>query len=187
MAGALGPAVRGARSIAQPVARNHVVGLWLGATLTGLTLALAGVAVQAAHLQRAAFAIAWAAVGFGVLEVLGLRPVQSSWQVPERWTRQIEVRSLAVVYGFFLGFGVWTAVVVSAFWCMIALTTVVRPAMAIAAWLLYATGRGAAFIVASMRFDVEDLASRQRSRRFAASAALAVSLAAVSTQTFLGA
>ena len=59
---------------------------------------------------------------------------QSSWQVPEYWRRAVDADVLPVAYGAILGFGVFTAVVVGAFWVFVAVT-LIYPAPVAAAGL----------------------------------------------------
>jgi len=145
MVGSLGPVVDGAKPAARRVAMIHGVGLVVGAILMAFALSVIGASLTAVGLGFATNVLVTAALLAAFLQVFGLPPVQSRWQVPERWRRLIEIDVLAAVYGLLLGFGVLTAVVVSAFWVFVALSLVVSPTTALAGWLVYALTRSAGF------------------------------------------
>jgi hypothetical protein len=147
MVGALGPVVHGAKRTRRRTIGAYGTGLVLGSLVLALVLGLAGQALRGAGLRPVAIVLVAAALTLSCLQLLGLRPLQSRWQVPERWRRQIDIEILGLLYGFLLGLGIFTAVVVSVFWVLVVLTLLVQPVVAVAGWLLYAFVRLAGFVV----------------------------------------
>lgn len=149
MAAALRPAsptVSGAaaRSIHR-VTLLHASGLVSGALIMGLLLALARALMIGAGLRPLLVIPVGIALVAAVLQCAGVPVPQSSWQVPEYWRRSIDAGILPVAYGVILGFGVFTAVVVGAFWVFAAASFLYPPPAALAGWLAYACGRTAGF------------------------------------------
>lgn len=149
MAAALRPAsptVRGAAArSAHRITVLHASGLIFGALTMGLLLALARALMIGAGLRPVLAIPAGTALVAAVLQCAGLPVPQSSWQVPEYWRRSLDAGILPVAYGAILGFGVFTAVVVAAFWVFVAASFLYAPQVALAGWLAYACGRAAGF------------------------------------------
>lgn len=182
MLGALGPAVRGVALPRQTVAISFGAATLAGSLLAGTVLATVGAVLAAAGLGVLTVS---ALVGTSVLafaQVVGQRPVQSRWQVPERWRRQLDVDVLAVFYGFILGFGVFTAVVVSAFWVFAAATLLVPLPVALAGWAMYGLVRVGGFVAAALRPLINP--PRRKDNRCVALIATAFALLVVATQIF---
>lgn len=140
------PTVSGAtaRSVHR-VTALHAAGLVCGALVMGLLLALARALAIGAGLRPLLVIPAGVALLAAVLQWVGVPVPQSSWQVPEYWRRSIDAGLLPVAYGAILGFGVFTAVVVGAFWVFVAASFLYSPPVALAGWLAYAGGRTAGF------------------------------------------
>lgn len=149
MAASLQPAVSGAtpRSLRR-VTALHGVGLLAGAVVMSLILALAGALVTAAGLRRILIVAVGIALALAALQSVGLRIPQSRWQVPEHWRRTLDASVLPVAYGAILGFGVFTAVVVGAFWVFVTVTLLYPAAVTLMGWSAYAFGRMMAFRLA---------------------------------------
>jgi hypothetical protein len=99
-----------------------------------------------------------------VLQCVGFPLPQSSWQVPEYWRRAVDAGILPVAYGAILGFGVFTAVVVGAFWVFAALTLLYPAPAAVLGWLAYACGRIAGFGFALRLRQLERILLTARTR-----------------------
>jgi hypothetical protein len=106
-----------------------------------LALALAGSLVTAAGLRFVLWVPVGVALALAVLQSAGLGIPQSSWQVPEYWRRTLDAGTLPVAYGAILGAGVFTAVVVGAFWVFMAVTLLCTAPLALIGWSAYAAGR----------------------------------------------
>jgi hypothetical protein len=181
MVGALGPAVRGVDTMTgRRVLRLHVGSLVLGAWLAALVSASLGTVVLHTHVERAIIALGILGVLGTVAQLLGARPLQARWQVPERWRRQLDIAALAIAYGLLLGMGVMTAVTVTCFWTFVALGLVVGSIPAMLGWSAYGLARGAAF-VAGLRTtnNVESLPRAIFTRR--ALSAIAIPIASICT------
>lgn len=143
------PAVSGAAPTSvRRVTVLHAGGLLCGALLMGLLLAFARALLVGAGLRSLLVIPAGAALLLALLQCAGLPVPQSSWQVPEYWRRAVDADILPLAYGAILGFGVFTAVVTSAFWVFVALTLACPAPVALAGWLAYACGRIAGFSAA---------------------------------------
>lgn len=183
MVGALGPVVHGAERTRRMTIGAYATGLALGSTLLALLLTLAGEAFRAAGLRPIVLALVALAATVSAMQVLGVGPLQSRWQVPERWRRQMDVEILALLYGFLLGLGVFTAVVVSAFWVLVALTLLAPPALAVSGWLAYALVRTVGFVVVAKLPDgSEALFSTGLRRRLLVAGAVLVGAIAAGVQ-----
>jgi hypothetical protein len=149
MAASLQPAVSGAtpRSLRR-VTTLHGAGLLAGAIVMSLTLTLAGSLVIAAGLRIILLVPVGAALALAVLQSAGLRIPQSRWQVPDYWRRTLDAGTLPVAYGAILGVGVFTAVVVGAFWVFVAVTLLCTTPVALIGWSAYAAGRMIGFRLA---------------------------------------
>ena len=123
----------------------HAAGLVSGALVMGLLLALGRALMIGAGLRPLLVIPAGVALTAAVLQCAGARLPQSSWQVPEYWRRSVDAGILPVAYGAILGFGVFTAVVVGAFWVFVAASFLFSPPVALIGWLAYACGRTAGF------------------------------------------
>jgi hypothetical protein len=152
MAAALRPgraAVRGtARNPVHRVVVLHGAGLAAGALIMGLLLALGRAVLVGTGLRSVLVIPAVIALALAVGQCAGLPLPQSRWQVPEYWRRAVDADILPVAYGAILGFGVFTAVVVGAFWVFVAVTLIYPAPVAAAGWLAYAGGRIAGFCLA---------------------------------------
>jgi hypothetical protein len=146
MAASLRPAVSGAtpRSLRR-VTALHGVGLLFGALFMALVLAFLGSAVTAGGLRITLKVLVAGAVLLAFLQVAGVRVPQSPWQVPDYWRRTLDADVLPVAYGAILGLGIFTAVVVGAFWVFVAATLLYPAPIALLAWAAYAVGRTAGF------------------------------------------
>jgi hypothetical protein len=149
MASSLQPAVSGAtpKSLRRVTAR-HGGGLLAGAVVMSLMLALVGSLAIAAGLRSIFVLLVSIALALAVLQSFGLRIPQSRWQVPEYWRRTLDAGTLPVAYGAILGFGVFTAVVVGAFWVFVAATLLYTAPVALIGWTAYAFGRMIGFRLA---------------------------------------
>jgi hypothetical protein len=143
----------------------HAAGLVFGALVMGLLLALARALAIGAGLRPLLVIPAGVALVAAVLQCAGLPVPQSSWQVPEYWRRSIDAGLLPVAYGAILGFGVFTAVVVGAFWVFVAASFLFSPPLALIGWLAYACGRTAGFGIALRLRRLERIFLSARTRR----------------------
>jgi hypothetical protein len=156
MVGSLGPAVSGVERRSLGVVLGFVGATMLASLIMASSLVLVGELLATASLEAVEISFVTGALILSVSQVLGSsRPLQSEWQVPERWRRQMAPDVLAAFYGFILGFGVFTAVVVSAFWVFLALSLIVDPWIAIAGWGTYAAVRSGGFVLLSTHLSVE--------------------------------
>jgi hypothetical protein len=126
----------------------HGAGLAAGALIMGLLLALGRAVMVGAGLRSVLVIPAAIALAVAVGQCGGLPVPQRRWQVPEYWRRAVDADILPVAYGAILGFGVFTSVVVSAFWVFVAVTLIYPAPVAVAGWLAYAGGRIAGFCLA---------------------------------------
>jgi hypothetical protein len=175
MGASLRPAVSGATPAARNVTVLHVAGLLAGSALMGLVLAVAGAAVLSAGLRPAVNVLVGIAVLLSILQCAGVRLPQSRWQVPEYWRRTLDGGVLPVAYGAILGLGVFTAVVVGAFWVFVAAAPMHTAPVVLLAWGAYGLGRSIGFVV-SMRIERLDrlmLSGLQRKLLILATAILA--------------
>lgn len=86
-----------------------------------------------------------AATALSVLQLIGFRPVQSGWQVPEAWRQSVEPELLPAFYGILLGLGFLNAVVMSGYWVLV-LASLIAPAGAVVlGWVGYAIVRAVGF------------------------------------------
>jgi hypothetical protein len=160
------PAVSGTRpKPAQRVIVLHGAGLFAGAGVMGLLLVLARALMVAAGLRFLLIVPAGLALAIALPQCAGAGVPQSSWQVPEYWRRAIDPGILPVAYGAILGFGVFTAVVVGAFWVFLAATFLFPAPVALAGWLAYACGRTAGFCLALPMRRLERVFLTARKRR----------------------
>jgi hypothetical protein len=82
--------------------------------------------------------------------------MQSRWQVPEWWRRGLHLEIAALLYGLVLGTGFATAIVLSAFWVFVALSTIAQTPLVLLAWAIYGGARAVGFEAASkghLRFN----------------------------------
>jgi hypothetical protein len=167
MAAALRPgpsAVSGAARTARRVTVLHGAGLASGAVIMALLLALGRAVMIGAGLRPLLIIPAGLALVLAVGQCAGFPVPQSSWQVPEYWRRSVDAGILPVAYGAILGFGVFTAVVVGAFWVFVAATLLFPVPLAVTGWLAYAGGRAAGFTVALRLPRLERIFLTGRSR-----------------------
>lgn len=146
MAMSLRPAVRGANSRSvRRVEWLHSSGLAAGAITMGLILSLVRAASLAVGMRAVLLVPAAIALAFAAMQIAGMSVPQRRWQVPEYWRRTLDAGVLPVAYGAILGFGIFTAVVVGAFWVFVAATLLYPAPIALLAWLAYALGRALGF------------------------------------------
>jgi hypothetical protein len=168
MAAALRPgpsAVSGAgRHSVHRVTVLHGTGLVFGALVMGLLLALLRALMIGAGLRSMLVVPAAIALVLAFGQCVGLPLPQSSWQVPEYWRRAVDGGLLPAAYGAILGFGVFTAVVVGAFWVFVAVTFAYPVPVALLGWLAYACGRmaGFSFALRLQRLERMLLTARKR-------------------------
>ncbi len=143
------PAVSGAaeRSLRR-VTTLHGAGLLVGAIVMSLVLALVRALVLAVGPRSILIVPVGIALALAVLQSIGARIPASSWQVPEYWRRALDPDLLPVAYGIILGFGVFTSVVVGAFWVFVAATLLYTAPLALIGWSAYALGRTLGFRLA---------------------------------------
>jgi hypothetical protein len=143
------PAVSGAthRSLRR-VTTLHGLGLLAGAVLMSLVLALVRALVVVAGVRPVLIAPVSIALALAALQSVGVRIPDSSWQVPEYWRRALDAELLPIAYGAILGFGVFTSVVVSAFWVFVAATLLYTVPLGLIGWSAYALGRTIGFRLA---------------------------------------
>lgn len=153
MVGAIGPTVSGNRK--RSVSAIFVASLVAGSTTMALVLISVGTGARAVGGETVLTLIVLVACGVTLFQILATRTLQSSWQVPEIWRRHFEIDILAAAYGYILGLGFPTAVVVSAFWIFVALTLAAPAHVALIGWIAYALVRGLGFL-ASARRDWEN-------------------------------
>jgi hypothetical protein len=113
-----------------------------------LILALAGALATSAGLHEFLVAPVCIALAITVLQLFGRSLPQSRWQVPEYWRRTLDSSILPFAYGAILGLGIFTAVVVGAFWVFLAVTLRYTAPVALLGWSAYALGRMAGFRLA---------------------------------------
>lgn len=159
------PTVSGADARrAHRVTALHAAGLVSGALTMGLLLALARAVMIGAGLRPLLAIPAGIALVAALLQCAGVPVPQSSWQVPEYWRRSIDAGILPVAYGAILGFGVFTSVVVGAFWVFVAATFLYSPPVALIGWLAYACGRTVGFSFALRLQQLERIFLSGRTR-----------------------
>lgn len=178
MVGSLGSVVNGSDQALRRVTGLHLIGLVVGALLVGSFLTVTGAAARSLGLRPVILVVAVLSVAGTASQLVGTPALQSQWQVPEHWRRIMSGDVLALFYGFLLGLGMLTAVVVTAFWAFVALSILVQPPLALAGWTVYALTRGLSFHVSASSGHV-DTGFTAWGRRKLVSAALVVSLAAV--------
>lgn len=148
MAWTIGPAGRGAKG------RRAVTVYAIGTIIAGLTMALLllllAPAVRAGLTGdlRSAGALVAAAICVGwiprTLGFRGPRYPRSRWQVPEHWRQTMHMDFTLLVYGFLLGLGFLTDVVLPAYWVLLVGSLVVGSMVSvICCWLLYGAVRAA--------------------------------------------
>lgn len=148
MVGAMGAAVSsGSSRTRRRVTGLHVSGLLLGALFFCSLLALIGSVGPGSVVAAGVVIVSLALV---VWQLAGHKPLQSHWQVPEHWRHSLDLDVLSVSYGFLLGFGVFTAVVTSAFWVFVGLTALVPAPLAYIGWTVYAVTRGGGFVLMAL-------------------------------------
>jgi hypothetical protein len=125
----------------------HVVGLLLGSlTVACLTYlvgaAFAGTIEGIGGFGQGVVAIILLLWALRVATGRGLPFPSSRWQVPEVWLQQLPQNVTSFLYGFLLGFGFLTSVVVPVYWCFL-LGSVLSTSIAASffAWGLYAGTR----------------------------------------------
>jgi hypothetical protein len=180
MASSLWPAVGGAtRGFTRRATTLHGVGLFAGAVIMSLALALAGAFVGVMGLRNLLLLLVYVALALAVLQSVGVPLPQSRWQVPEYWRRMLDADVLPVAYGAILGFGAFTSVVVGAFWVFLAATTLHTALVALIGWLAYAAGRISGFCFGLRHQPVERIFLTRHQRQALVIATTALAIAAV--------
>lgn len=159
----------------------HLVGLFCGAMVSSAALIFIGKATASTGRQlicEACLILASAAI---ISQLGGRRAAQSHWQVPSVWRQTVDPTVLPLAYGALLGMGIWTAVVVSAFWAFVAATPLESPWVAVAGWGIYAAARGVGFL-SSPTVCAVDGGARIRRAVVVFSSLLALALALVAIQ-----
>ena len=125
----------------------HSLGVIAGALVMGLMLVLLGVALQGVlvEIERPMLAITIALlVGWAIYTSLGVGvPFPNSrWQVPKDWRHTLPFKFTVGAYGFLLGLGVLTNVVVPVIWVLVgaSIATASAPAVLLI-WLVYGITR----------------------------------------------
>lgn len=145
----IAPAVSGDQR--RRVVAIHSLALVAGALTTGLALILVASAVAVLDLGSPPWLRAVAA---GVLLAWALRAVtqrglaypRSHWQVPESWRARLPLKATAAGYGYLLGLGPLTDVILPAYWLLVGISAaaVLSVPWALAAWVGYGATRAAA-------------------------------------------
>jgi hypothetical protein len=162
MVASLRPAVSGGTpSSILRVSIVHGLGLLLGALLMGLVLVVVGSAASTIGARQACQVLLLVALAVAVLQCFGVKVPQSRWQVPEYWRRFLDPDVLPFAYGSILGMGVFTAVVVGAFWGFVVATSIYGALPALLGWLAYGAGRAIGFR-AAIQMPEMALSDRQR-------------------------
>ncbi len=145
MAGTIGSVVN--RANMPRLLRVHAVGLLLGATTMALALTLLGAVAQSTvrDLARPLAIVACVVLLGWALQALdrpGLPFPQRSWQVPEQWRYTLPPVVTAGAYGYLLGLGWLTYLVLPTFWLLVVGTfaAATLPVSALA-WTAFALGR----------------------------------------------
>jgi cytochrome c biogenesis protein CcdA len=127
--------------------RAHALGLALGAVTMALGLSLLGALVKPALRELAApltivgsvVLLGWAAHAMGWR---GLPFPQRSWQVPEQWRYRLPPTITLGAYGYLLGLGWLTYLVLPTYWLLVAGTLAMASLpVALLAWTGFAVGR----------------------------------------------
>lgn len=143
----------------------HGAGLLVGALIMALLLSFVRALLVGGGLRSLLFIPAAIALMLAFLQCAGLPIPQSSWQVPEYWRRAMDADILPVAYGVVLGFGVFTSVVVGAFWVFVAGTILCSVPLALTGWLAYACARAAGFCFAVQIPQLERILLNARRQR----------------------
>jgi hypothetical protein len=155
MAWTIGPA--GGRAERRRMLLVHCSGLALGALTAAAVFTLLGSVVRiglpatqgVVGWLGAALLIGW---GLRTVELPGLPFPRSRWQVPEEWRTGMPYQFTMSAYGYLLGLGFLTDVVVPAYWLLVLITMVDGGAAAIGfGWLTYLVVRCAVTVRASQR------------------------------------
>lgn len=150
-----------------------IVATLAGSMAVALTVWLVGLALRTSTFGRnLAIVAVISALGLIAVQLVTGHTVQSSWQVPQEWRYKVDIEILAAAYGFLLGTGVLTAVVLSAFWVFVAITLMVSLPIAVAGWSLYAAVRSAGFLAMSIRGSAERRLTRHYIRLLSVGAAI---------------
>jgi hypothetical protein len=179
MVGALRPAGRGAARSMRRTTLFHSIGLLVGSLITGLVLASIGDLLRRTDLKGVSGIVLGCSLILVLLQEAGMPPPQSTWQVPEEWRRALDMDVLAGIYGFILGFGVFTSVVLSAFWVFVALSLFAPPLATILGWVTYASVRAIGFAAATRRHRGSPRFLSGAQRRVLLHGSVIVSIAAV--------
>lgn len=140
----------GVRSSAdnRSVVRTFLVGLGIGTSILVLLTWTGRAIIQTAGVLEASVRVLlMASVAMVVAQALGASPIQSRWQVPERWRRSAELDVLGLIYGLLLGLGMLNAVVLTAFWFVLLSAVLVPPWVSAILWFSYALTRHVGFLI----------------------------------------
>ncbi len=127
--------------------RLHCMCLLLGASTSAAIFILVGAGFRAAvpnppTLTWVAVALVFLGWSLRSLGLRGLPYPRSRWQVPEHWRASLPLPFTLAGYGYILGTGVFTDVVLPAFWMLVTLTVLSTASAVIPiAWLAYAGAR----------------------------------------------
>lgn len=155
MAWTMGPAVSRVRR--RRLLRMHCLSLVLGATTAAAVFVLTGALAQRADATgsravaagAAVIAVGWAMRALGLP---GIPYPRSHWQVPEHWRTGMPAYFTLSAYGYLLGLGFLTDVVMPAYWVLVAITVVSGNTAAIAlGWFTYVATRAFATARATER------------------------------------
>jgi hypothetical protein len=153
----IAPAVSGRQR--RRVLTLHVAGLLAGAVTMCMILVLVAAGVSALGLDSpdwlrlvvAALLVAWLIRG---ITRRGLPYPRSRWQVPEQWRARLPLQATAPAYGYLLGLGALTDVVLPTYWLLVGVTVTALGSFwwALVAWLAYGAARGAVTIAGVRHF-----------------------------------
>lgn len=154
----IGPAVR--RTDRRRFLAIHSIGLLLGATVMAMVLTLLGPAVESVveattpvpQVVAACVLALWvSAILFGI----GFPYLSSPWQVPVYWRETLPPVVTIGAFGFLLGLGFLTSVVLPIFWVLVVGTLLSNSVLvSLGAWWLYAAIRAGTTIWGTeRRFD----------------------------------
>lgn len=144
MGATLSLAVRGARRRAVTI---HAVGMMAGSVTMALCLTVAAAIVApilstmpaAAGMTAMVVLAAWA---LKLTTNVGLPYPRRRWQVPEGWRWELPLPFTLGAYGYLLGLGALTDVVLPLYWVLVGATIAAGSLpLAVAAWIVYAMAR----------------------------------------------
>jgi hypothetical protein len=154
----IAPAVSGVER--RRVLAVHVAGLLAGAITTCLVLVLVAGAVTVLDVGASAWlhglsALVLLAWMIRAVTDRGLPYPRSTWQVPESWRARLPLKGTAVAYGYLLGLGPLTDVVLPTYWLLVGVTIagVDGFVWAMLGWLAYGAARAATTVIGVRRYS----------------------------------